>query len=443
MGVRSVANSRPSIASALRTRGGPGCAHGAPRPWGPLRVDAGRPQGVALQVQRLGAVGFPRRGRSRARVREQRPVPGARPGHRCRSSRGASSPPTARAPASRLAALEASGSMPSVRGELGDLRPAGRPPGPAHLVRRVVARGRHAPAPPRRCTSDARVPMNLTPIAGLQRHLHRRQARLASRCARCARRCSNATATNGRHDLDERRNGPADRPGGGAPRRRPESRTGRRQRSEVDIRPVIRPTEERPDPKTAPLRAGSRGLVTARPEAVAARACGPGPTGPRGPGRPGGADGRRRRSGTGRPRSAAARRRDPRGGKRGSPRDAVLWGRSTEDRPTGFDVAVLVEEATVRAWGSAAAALVSVSSDFSSPKRTRTLPSLPWRGFSHGSSRENVNQENLTSVPTGRSNHALIAGLDVVPVLPLSLVQVEERHAVAEQLGVVVLMMIV
>ena len=50
----------------------------------------------------------------------------------------------------------------------------------------------------------AGAPVNLTPIAGLEPHLHRRQgnARL-SRCARCARRCSNATAKDGRHDLDD------------------------------------------------------------------------------------------------------------------------------------------------------------------------------------------------------------------------------------------------
>jgi len=45
---------------------------------------------------------------------------------------------------------------------------------------------------------DARAPVNLTPIAGLERHLHRRQG-----ASRCARRCSNATAKDGRHDLDD------------------------------------------------------------------------------------------------------------------------------------------------------------------------------------------------------------------------------------------------
>ena len=51
---------------------------------------------------------------------------------------------------------------------------------------------------------DARAPVNLTPVAGLERHLHRCQGeRRPSRCARCARRCSNATARDGRHDLDD------------------------------------------------------------------------------------------------------------------------------------------------------------------------------------------------------------------------------------------------
>ena len=58
---------------------------------------------------------------------------------------------------------------------------------------------------------DARPLVNLTPIAGLERHLHRRQgdARLALRAVREAR-CSSATAKDGRHDLEYRR--PSARP---------------------------------------------------------------------------------------------------------------------------------------------------------------------------------------------------------------------------------------
>ena len=47
---------------------------------------------------------------------------------------------------------------------------------------------------------DARAPVNLTPIAGLERPLHRLRGTHALPYVRCARQCSNATAKDGRHD---------------------------------------------------------------------------------------------------------------------------------------------------------------------------------------------------------------------------------------------------
>ena len=73
---------------------------------------------------------------------------------------------------------------------------------------------------------DARAPVNLTPIAGLDGTCIAARATRASRCARCGRRCSNATAKDGRHNLHDDRTAPADREAGQPGTSAPPSGTG-------------------------------------------------------------------------------------------------------------------------------------------------------------------------------------------------------------------------